>query len=55
MVPTEGYGLFEQAETLGMTVRQLLTGQPGPLMYAEFVLRARFGTARARLRQQAGK
>jgi hypothetical protein len=44
--------LFAQAETFGRPVRELLTGQPGPLTNMEFFLWARYRLAQARLRQQ---
>lgn len=44
--------LFAQAETFGRPVRELLTGQPGPLTNMEWFLWVRYKTAVARLRQQ---
>jgi len=51
MLPTENYILFELAERLGYTVRELLE-KMGNL---EFQLWQRFYTARARLEQQRRK
>lgn len=46
--------LFAQAEAFGRPVRELLTGQPGPLMHMEWFLWVRYRLAMARLRQQEG-
>jgi len=43
------------AESLGKTVRELLTGQPGSLTNLEWYLWTRFRTAQARLQQQQRK
>lgn len=45
--------LFVQAETFGRPVREMLTGQAGPLMQMEMYLWGRYRWAMARLRQQA--
>ena len=52
MRPTRGYFLFELAEALGKTVREVLTGMPGPLTGMEFFLWSRYRRAQTRIRQQ---
>lgn len=47
--------LFAQAEAFGRPVRELLTGQAGPLTHMEWYLWMRYRLALARLRQQQGK
>lgn len=47
--------LFNTAEKLGKTVRELLTGQAGPLTAMEDALWVRKGVADARLDQQRAR
>ena len=44
--------LYAQAESFGRPVRELLTGQAGPLTHMEWYLWGRYRWAQARLRQQ---
>lgn len=50
--PTENYALFALAESLGKTVRELVTGAGGVLTGTEHYLWGRFRLAQARLAQQ---
>jgi hypothetical protein len=52
MVPTINYGHFVHAEKFARPVRELLTGQPGPITAMEEYLWLRFNLARARIQQQ---
>lgn len=52
MQPTANYGLFSLAKELGKLVRELVSGQPGPLMRMEWYLWSRYSTAERRLAQQ---
>lgn len=45
--------LFVQAEAFGQSVRQMITGMPGPLQQMELYLWGRYRWAMARLRQQS--
>ena len=52
LLGTQNYALFQTAEQLGRTVRELMTGQPGPLTACEQLMWQRFRLATARLQQQ---
>lgn len=53
MAATQNYAMFATAETLGKTVRELLTGQAAPLTWVEQWLWQHYHRATARLQQQA--
>lgn len=53
--PTAAFFLFERAEALGKTVRELLTGTPGPWTNLERYLWKRYRDAELRLQQQQRK
>lgn len=53
MRPTQNYALFQTAEQLHKTVRELLTGKPGSLTWVEQYLWQIYRAAAARLQQQA--
>lgn len=55
VLPTANYELFEQAEARHVSLRQMLTGLPGPLTAMERYLWRRYYLARERLRTQALK
>lgn len=55
LLPTANYALFQTAEQLGKSVRELVTGQPGPLTVAEEYLWRRYRLATSRLHQQQAK
>lgn len=50
---TGNFALFQTAEQLHKTVRELVTGQTGPLTSTEQYLWNRYRLATARLQQQA--
>ena len=52
MLATEGYAMFKMAQDLSQTVRQLLTGVPGPLSGFESYMWNRWRLATVRLEQQ---
>ena len=52
VVATANYAMFEQAESWHMSMRQMLSGVPGPLTLMERYLWWRYYTAKARIRQQ---
>jgi hypothetical protein len=53
VVPAHGYALCAEAEALGVSLRELLTGVRGPLTCMEWFVKKRYRTAQNRLRQQA--
>lgn len=55
VLPTGNYELFEQAEAWRVSLRQMLSGAPGPLTTMERYLWRRYYLAQQRLRNQALK
>ena len=54
-MPTRNYGLFHNAQELGKTVAEYLTGQGQPVSAMEDYLWSRFRQATGRLQQQQQK
>jgi hypothetical protein len=55
MKATDNYWTFSLAQKLKTTVREMLTGQAGPLTRMEWYLWARFESAQKRIEQQQSK
>lgn len=55
MKATDNYWTFSLAQKLRVSVREMLTGQAGPLTRMEWYLWARFESAQKRIEQQQSK